>query len=143
MFIGTECTQESAISQRKVSERSIISETQLELSISTSKRDKSHSEGSDGHLNQPVQTVSHGVQGQILENVTTKPQRSDELLTYCQNSLKEKEIYKYSNGWNPLSSKPPIEKIEAWHKKDGCKPRESPNSFYHQTTSQPNFLRLK
>ncbi|MBW0500572.1 hypothetical protein O181_040287 [Austropuccinia psidii MF-1] len=31
--------------------------------------------------------------------------------------LKEEEIVRYSNGWNPLSSKSQIKKIKDWHKK--------------------------
>ncbi|MBW0579075.1 hypothetical protein O181_118790 [Austropuccinia psidii MF-1] len=57
---GTESTQGSAISQRQVPEMPIISELYLELSMSDSNRYKSHSEGSKGHLNEPVQAVQHG-----------------------------------------------------------------------------------
>ncbi|MBW0480263.1 hypothetical protein O181_019978 [Austropuccinia psidii MF-1] len=32
--------------------------------------------------------------------------------------LKEEEIVKYSNGWNPLSSKPLIKKIKEYHAKE-------------------------
>ncbi|MBW0586700.1 hypothetical protein O181_126415 [Austropuccinia psidii MF-1] len=37
--------------------------------------------------------------------------------------LKEEEIVRYSNGWNPLSSKPQIKKIKEYHskKKDATK----------------------
>ncbi|MBW0483714.1 hypothetical protein O181_023429 [Austropuccinia psidii MF-1] len=31
--------------------------------------------------------------------------------------LQEEEIVRYSNGWNPLSSKPQIKKIKDWHNK--------------------------
>ncbi|MBW0503517.1 hypothetical protein O181_043232 [Austropuccinia psidii MF-1] len=31
--------------------------------------------------------------------------------------LKEEEIVRYSNGWNPLSSKPQIKKIKEYHSK--------------------------
>ncbi|MBW0479467.1 hypothetical protein O181_019182 [Austropuccinia psidii MF-1] len=31
--------------------------------------------------------------------------------------LQEEEIVKHSNGWNPLSSKPEIKKINEWHNK--------------------------
>ncbi|MBW0559516.1 hypothetical protein O181_099231 [Austropuccinia psidii MF-1] len=79
---GTESTQESAISQRKVSEMTIISEPKLELMINTFNICKSHSEGSDRHLNEPIQAVIQGVQGKILANVATNPSRSDELLAY-------------------------------------------------------------
>ncbi|MBW0538450.1 hypothetical protein O181_078165 [Austropuccinia psidii MF-1] len=64
---GTESTQESAISQRQVPEMPIISEPELELSISKYKRYKSHSEGKNRHLYEPVQTVLQSVQGQDWE----------------------------------------------------------------------------
>ncbi|MBW0501339.1 hypothetical protein O181_041054 [Austropuccinia psidii MF-1] len=79
---GTGSTQGSAISKRQVPDMPIISELELELSISNSNREKSHSEGSNRHLYEPVQAVLHGLQGQRLENVATNPPRSDELLAY-------------------------------------------------------------
>ncbi|MBW0549781.1 hypothetical protein O181_089496 [Austropuccinia psidii MF-1] len=68
---ATESTQGSAISQRQVPEILIVSDPELELSMSNSKRYKSHSEGSNIHIDEPVQTVLHGVQGQGLGNVAT------------------------------------------------------------------------
>ncbi|MBW0548548.1 hypothetical protein O181_088263 [Austropuccinia psidii MF-1] len=53
--------------------------------MSNSNRYKSHSEGSERHLNEPVQTVLHSVQGQGLGNVATNTPRSDELLEHPQN----------------------------------------------------------
>ncbi|MBW0585053.1 hypothetical protein O181_124768 [Austropuccinia psidii MF-1] len=51
--------------------------------------------------------------------------------------LNEEEIVRYSNGWNPLSSKPQIKKIKDWcNKKEGGKQGRSPRSFYLQATSQ-------
>ncbi|MBW0519911.1 hypothetical protein O181_059626 [Austropuccinia psidii MF-1] len=90
----------------------IISEPELELSVSNSNWDKSHSEGSNRHLYEPVQAVLHGVQGQRLGNVAIKPPRSDELLAYPE------KIVRYSNGWNPLSSKPQIKKMKEYHAKN-------------------------
>ncbi|MBW0525273.1 hypothetical protein O181_064988 [Austropuccinia psidii MF-1] len=81
---GTKSTQGSAISQRQVPEMPIISEPDLELSMSNSNRDKSYSEGSNRHLHEPIQTVLHGVQGQRLENVAPNTPRSDELLAHPQ-----------------------------------------------------------
>ncbi|MBW0593690.1 hypothetical protein O181_133405 [Austropuccinia psidii MF-1] len=77
---GTESTQVSALSQRQVLEMPIISEPELEISMRNSNRYKSHSEGSHGHLHEPVQAVLHGVQGQRLGNVASNIPRSDELL---------------------------------------------------------------
>ncbi|MBW0569846.1 hypothetical protein O181_109561 [Austropuccinia psidii MF-1] len=79
---GTESTQGSALSQRQVPEMPMISEPELELSMSDSKRYKSHSEGSNRHLNEPVPTVLHSVQGQRLENVAPNTPRTDELLAH-------------------------------------------------------------
>ncbi|MBW0590863.1 hypothetical protein O181_130578 [Austropuccinia psidii MF-1] len=63
----------------------MISEPELELSMSNSKRDKSHSEGSDRYLHEPVQTVLHSVQRQGLGNVASNKLRSDELLAHPEN----------------------------------------------------------
>ncbi|MBW0550232.1 hypothetical protein O181_089947 [Austropuccinia psidii MF-1] len=79
---GTESTQGSDIYQRQVLEMLIISEPELELSMSNSKRYKSHSVGSNRHSYEPVQTVPHSVQGQGLGNVATYPPRSDEPLAH-------------------------------------------------------------
>ncbi|MBW0508738.1 hypothetical protein O181_048453 [Austropuccinia psidii MF-1] len=79
---GTESTQGSSISKGQVCKISIISEPELELSMGNSTRDKSHSEGPDRHIHEPVQADVHGVQGQRLGNVATNPPRSDELTKY-------------------------------------------------------------
>ncbi|MBW0525972.1 hypothetical protein O181_065687 [Austropuccinia psidii MF-1] len=81
---GTESTQGTAISKRQVPDMPMISEPELKLSMSNSNREKSHSEGSNGNLYEPVQAVLHGVQGQRLGNVATNPPRSDELLLYSE-----------------------------------------------------------
>ncbi|MBW0504350.1 hypothetical protein O181_044065 [Austropuccinia psidii MF-1] len=78
----TEFTQGSAISKRQVPQIPIISAPGLELSMSNFNRYKSHSEGSNRHIPEPVKAVLHGVQGQGLGNVATNPPRSDELLEY-------------------------------------------------------------
>ncbi|MBW0551709.1 hypothetical protein O181_091424 [Austropuccinia psidii MF-1] len=41
-----------------------------------------------------------------------------------KNFLKEEEIVRYSNGWNPLSSKPQIKKIKEYHAKKKKKTKE-------------------
>ncbi|MBW0499993.1 hypothetical protein O181_039708 [Austropuccinia psidii MF-1] len=81
---GTESIQGSALSQRQVPEIPMISEPELELSMSNSNRYKSHSEGSDRHLHEPVQEVLHSLQRQGLGNVATNTPRSDELLEHPQ-----------------------------------------------------------
>ncbi|MBW0574644.1 hypothetical protein O181_114359, partial [Austropuccinia psidii MF-1] len=82
---GRESTQGSTISQRQVPGLPIISEPELELSMSSSNRYKSLSECSDRHLNGPVQAVLHGVQGQRLGNFAANSPRSDELLANPEN----------------------------------------------------------
>ncbi|MBW0506828.1 hypothetical protein O181_046543 [Austropuccinia psidii MF-1] len=48
--------------------------------------------------------------------------------------LKEKEIVRYSNGWNPVSSKPQIKKIKEYHAtKREARKEEAPVA----TTSKP------
>ncbi|MBW0483032.1 hypothetical protein O181_022747 [Austropuccinia psidii MF-1] len=83
---GTESTQGSALSQRQVPEMPIISEPELEISMSNSNRYKSHSEGSNRPLHDPVKAVLHGVQEQGLGNVATNTTRSDELLAHPQKA---------------------------------------------------------
>ncbi|MBW0498638.1 hypothetical protein O181_038353 [Austropuccinia psidii MF-1] len=81
---GTESTQGSALPQRQVPEMPMIEEPELEVSMSNSNRYKSHSEGSDRHLHEPVQKLLHSVQGKGLGNVATNTPRSDELLAHPQ-----------------------------------------------------------
>ncbi|MBW0586402.1 hypothetical protein O181_126117 [Austropuccinia psidii MF-1] len=82
---GTESTQGSAISQRKVPEMPIISEPELELSMSNSNRYRSNSEGSDTHIHETIQEVLYIVQGTLLGNFDTNSPRCDELLTHPEN----------------------------------------------------------
>ncbi|MBW0586377.1 hypothetical protein O181_126092 [Austropuccinia psidii MF-1] len=51
-----------------------------------------------------------------------------------KKSLKEEEIVRYSNGWNPLSSKPQIKKIKEYH----AKKREA---IKDEASSQPTSPR--
>ncbi|MBW0529756.1 hypothetical protein O181_069471 [Austropuccinia psidii MF-1] len=51
-----------------------------------------------------------------------------------KNLLKEEERVKYSNGWNPLSSKPQIRNINEWqNKKREARKEEAPVA----STSKP------
>ncbi|MBW0566729.1 hypothetical protein O181_106444 [Austropuccinia psidii MF-1] len=121
----------------QVTDMPIISEPELELSMGNSNRDKSHSEGSNTHLYEPVQTVLHSVKGQRLGNASTNPPRSSSW-SILKKFLKEKEIVRYSNGWNPLSSKSQIKNIREYHaKKERGKQGRSPITFYKQASSQP------
>ncbi|MBW0480399.1 hypothetical protein O181_020114 [Austropuccinia psidii MF-1] len=94
--------------------------------MSNSNRYKSHSEGSNRCINEPVKTVLHSVQGQGLGNVATNPPRSDELLAHPEEFLKEEEIVRCSNGWNSLSSKAEIKKIKEYHDKKVEASKEEP-----------------
>ncbi|MBW0546549.1 hypothetical protein O181_086264 [Austropuccinia psidii MF-1] len=62
----------------------MISEPELELSMSKSNRYKSYSEGSDRHLHETIQGVLHSVKRRGLRNVATSTPRSDELLAHPQ-----------------------------------------------------------
>ncbi|MBW0568231.1 hypothetical protein O181_107946 [Austropuccinia psidii MF-1] len=114
---GTESTQRSAISQREMSEMAIISGAELELRMINSKGNKSHSEGSDRHLYEPVQELSHNVQGLILGNAAINSQMSYELLAYLKKVQKRGD--KYLNipmdGIHYHSN--PKKKIKDWHNK--------------------------
>ncbi|MBW0550830.1 hypothetical protein O181_090545 [Austropuccinia psidii MF-1] len=114
---GTEYTQGSAISQKQVPEMPMISEPELELSMSNSNRDKSYSEGSNRHLHEPIQAVLHGLQGQRLGKLPQIHQGVMYSWHILKRFLTEEEIVLYSNGWNPLSSKPQIKKIKEYHSK--------------------------
>ncbi|MBW0462202.1 hypothetical protein O181_001917 [Austropuccinia psidii MF-1] len=74
---GTESTQGSAISQKQVPEIPRISETELELTMSNSNRDKSHYKGSNKCIYEPGKEVLHGVQRKRMGNVATNTPRSD------------------------------------------------------------------
>ncbi|MBW0591024.1 hypothetical protein O181_130739 [Austropuccinia psidii MF-1] len=95
----------------------MISEPELELSMSNSNRDKSHLEGSNRHLH-----------GQYKQYYTMYKDKDWEMLPQIHQGvmnswhipktfLKEEEIVRYSNGWNPLSSNPQIKKIKEYHVK--------------------------
>ncbi|MBW0507242.1 hypothetical protein O181_046957 [Austropuccinia psidii MF-1] len=75
-------TQESFISQRQVPEIPVISEPDLELSLSFSNRNQLHSEDLKRHIHEPLKAVLHHLQGQIFGNFATNKPSSDELLAY-------------------------------------------------------------
>ncbi|MBW0563951.1 hypothetical protein O181_103666 [Austropuccinia psidii MF-1] len=83
--------------------------------MSNSKIDKFNSEGSNRQIYEQVKAVLHGVQGERLGIFAIDPPRSYEHLANSQKVLKEEEIVKYFNGWNPLSSKLHIKKIKDWN----------------------------
>ncbi|MBW0521137.1 hypothetical protein O181_060852 [Austropuccinia psidii MF-1] len=65
------------------------------------------------------------------------PQKHQGVMNYwhiLKRFLKGEEIVRYSNGWNPLSSKPLIKKIKAYHDKKKEATKED-------TSSQPTSPR--
>ncbi|MBW0561086.1 hypothetical protein O181_100801 [Austropuccinia psidii MF-1] len=121
---GTEFTQGRALTQRQVLEMPIISEPELELSMSNLNRYKSHSEGSKRHLHVPVQAVLHKVKDKDWEMLPQIHQGVMNSWHILKKVLKEEEIVRYSNGCNPLSSKPQIKKINEYHAKKRAETKE-------------------
>ncbi|MBW0558287.1 hypothetical protein O181_098002 [Austropuccinia psidii MF-1] len=110
----------------------MISEPELELSMSNSNRYKSHSEGSDRHLPEPVQAVLHSVQRQGLGNVASNTPRSDELLAHPQK-IKEYHSKKKEESKEEApvasTSKPQVNKSpqEGKNKKENWRKPYSPS----------------
>ncbi|MBW0537054.1 hypothetical protein O181_076769 [Austropuccinia psidii MF-1] len=69
----------------------IISEPELEPSMSNSNRYESHSEDSNRHLYEPLQEISNSVKGKGLGNVSKNPSRSDELLEHPEKGPQKGE----------------------------------------------------
>ena len=139
---GTESTQGSALSQRQVPEMPMISEPELELSMSNSNRYKSHSEGSNRHLHEPVQAVLHSVQGQRLGNAASNTPRSDELLAHPENVPQrggDSEILEWMESTVIQTSNQKNQGLP--HQKEGGNQGRSPSSFYQQAPSQPTSPR--
>ncbi|MBW0502434.1 hypothetical protein O181_042149 [Austropuccinia psidii MF-1] len=122
----------------------MIPEQELELSISDSNRYKSHSEGSNTHLHEPVQAVLHSVQGQGLGNASTNTPRSDELLEHPQTILQRggnSEILQWMESTIIQTSKKKKKGIPC--QKEGGNHGRSPSNFYPQAPSQPTSPRRK
>ncbi|MBW0503642.1 hypothetical protein O181_043357 [Austropuccinia psidii MF-1] len=139
---GTESTQGTAISKRQVPDMPIISEPQLEPSISNSNRHKSHSEGSHRHLYEPVQEVLNGLQGQRLGNVATNPPRSDELIAYPEKVPQRggnSEILQCMES-TIIQASNQEDKGIPFQKKRGKQGR-SPSILYQSASSQPTSPR--
>ncbi|MBW0561709.1 hypothetical protein O181_101424 [Austropuccinia psidii MF-1] len=139
---GTESTQGSALSQRQVPEMPITSEPELELSMSDSNRYKSHSEGSNINLHEPVQAVLHSVQGQGLGNVATNTPRSDKLLAHAQNIPQRGGngvILQWIESTIIQTSNQKDQGIPC--QKEGSNQGRSASSFYQKAPSQPTSPR--
>ncbi|MBW0588666.1 hypothetical protein O181_128381 [Austropuccinia psidii MF-1] len=135
---GTESTQGSALSQRQVPEMPMISEPELELSMSDSNRYKSHSEGSNRHLHEPVQTVLHSVQRQGLGNVAPNTPRSDTLLAHPGKALPRggnSEILQWMESTIIQTSNQKDQGVPC--QKEGGNQGRSPSSFYQQAQANP------
>ncbi|MBW0502786.1 hypothetical protein O181_042501 [Austropuccinia psidii MF-1] len=120
----------------------IISEQELELSMSKSNRYKAHSEGSNRHLYEPVQTVLHSIQGQGLENVSTNPPSSDEFLEDLEKIPEiggNSEILQWMGSLIIHTSNKKDKGLPC--QKEGGKQRRSPSSFYQKSSSQPTSPR--
>ncbi|MBW0559899.1 hypothetical protein O181_099614 [Austropuccinia psidii MF-1] len=139
---GTESTQVSALSQGQVPQMPMISEPELQLSMSDSNRYKSHSEGSDRHLHETVQAVIHSVQGQGLGNFATNSPRSDELLEHPQKVPQRggnSEILQWMESTIIQTSNQKDQGVPC--QKEGGNQGRSPSSFYQQAPSQPTSPR--
>ncbi|MBW0588321.1 hypothetical protein O181_128036 [Austropuccinia psidii MF-1] len=120
----------------------MISEPELELSMSNSNRYKSHSEGSDRHLHEPVQTVLHSVQRQGLGHVALNTPRSDELLEHPENVPQRggnSEILQWMESTIIQTSNQKDQGVP--YQKEGGNQGRSPSSFYQQAPSQPTSPR--
>ncbi|MBW0583062.1 hypothetical protein O181_122777 [Austropuccinia psidii MF-1] len=138
----TYSTQGSAICQRQVPEMPIISEKDLEISMSNSNRYKVHSEGSNRHLYELVKEILHCVQGQELGNVSTNPPRSDERLTHLEKIPQREgniDILQWMESTIIKTSNQQDEGVPC-QKEEGQKGR-SPCSFCQKSSSQPTSPR--
>ncbi|MBW0506053.1 hypothetical protein O181_045768 [Austropuccinia psidii MF-1] len=107
-----------------------------------SNRDKSHLEGSNRNLYEPVQALLHGVKGQRLKFFATNPPRSDEPLAYPQKIPQRggnSEILKWMESTTIQASNQEDKGIQ--YQKERGKQGRSPSSFYQQAPRQPTSPR--
>ncbi|MBW0578226.1 hypothetical protein O181_117941 [Austropuccinia psidii MF-1] len=103
-----------------------------------SNRDKSHSEGSNRHLYEPVKVVLHGVKGQRLKIFATNPPSSDQLLEYPERIPQRggnSEILKLMESTTIQASNQEDKGIQ--YQKERGKQGRSLSSFYQQAPKQP------
>ncbi|MBW0547619.1 hypothetical protein O181_087334 [Austropuccinia psidii MF-1] len=139
---GTESTKGNALFKGQVPEMPMISEPELELIMSNSNRYKSHSEGSDRHLHEPVQTILHSVQGQGLGNIATNTLSSDEVLEHPQKLFQRggnSEILQWMESTIIQTSNQRDQGVPC--QKEGGNQERSPSSLYQQAPSQPTSPR--
>ncbi|MBW0534097.1 hypothetical protein O181_073812 [Austropuccinia psidii MF-1] len=112
--------------------------------MSNSNREKSHSESSKRHIYEPVQAVLHGLQGQRLGNVATKPPRSDELLVHTEKVPQrgeKSEILQWIEATIIQTSNQKDKVLE--QKKEAAKQGRISSSFSQKATSQSNSPRTE
>ncbi|MBW0501543.1 hypothetical protein O181_041258 [Austropuccinia psidii MF-1] len=122
----------------------IISEQELELSMSNYNRYKSHSEGSNIDINALLKTVLFCVPGKGLGNSATNPPRSDELLAHPEKVPQRggnSEILQWMESTIIQTSYQKDKGVQ--FQKEGGMQGRSPCSFYQQATSQPTSPRGK
>ncbi|MBW0559724.1 hypothetical protein O181_099439 [Austropuccinia psidii MF-1] len=116
----------------------MISEPELELSMSNSNRYQSHSEGPNRHLHETVQAALHGVQGQGLGNVAKNLPRSEELLEHPLRGGNS-EILQWMESTIIQTSNQKDQGIPC--QKEGGNQGRSPTSSYQKAPSQPTSPR--
>ncbi|MBW0589941.1 hypothetical protein O181_129656 [Austropuccinia psidii MF-1] len=110
--------------------------------MSYSNRYKSHSEGSNRHLHEPVQTVLYSVQRQGLGNVAPNTPRSDELLEHPDKVSQRggnSEIVQWMESTIIQTSNKKDQGVPC--QKEGGNQGSSPSSFYQQASSKPTSPR--
>ncbi|MBW0556823.1 hypothetical protein O181_096538 [Austropuccinia psidii MF-1] len=113
----------------------LISEPELEFSVSHSKRNKLHSECSNRPIYEPIQTVLHGVQGQRLGNVATNPPKSDKILGYSQKAPQRGGNSEITQWMESTVIQAPNQTDKGVpRQKEGVKKGRSPSSFYKKDT---------
>ncbi|MBW0484074.1 hypothetical protein O181_023789 [Austropuccinia psidii MF-1] len=120
----------------------MISKPELELCMSNSNRYKSHSEGSDRYLHEPVKIVIHSVQRQGLGNVASNTPRGDELLAHPQKVPHrggDSGILQWMES-NVIQAS--LQKYQGVPlQKEGGKKGRRPGSFYQHASRQPTSPR--
>ncbi|MBW0491563.1 hypothetical protein O181_031278 [Austropuccinia psidii MF-1] len=122
----------------------IISDPELEPSMSSSNKYKSHSEVSDRHIHDPIITVLYSVQGKGLGNVSTNPPRSDELLENPEKVSQRggnDEILQWMESTIIQTSNQKHKRLAQQEKGDNQGRR--PSSFYQKASIQPTSQKKK
>ncbi|MBW0466119.1 hypothetical protein O181_005834 [Austropuccinia psidii MF-1] len=106
--------------------------------MSNFNRYKSHPEGSNRHLHEPVKALLHSVQEQILGNGATNPPRSDEPLAHPENVPQRggnSEILQWMESTIIQTSTEKYQGLAQLEKRG--KQGRSPSNLYQQARIQP------